>query len=188
YGFTIEKPEPPLSFDTATVRHCLSIATLAQAVGGTEDDIINLNPSLRRWCTPPNKGEHVVYLPPGTHDLFCRNYAMLDTTKLTNWHHHVVGRGENLGAISARYRVSVAAIKATNKLKGNRLAKGQSLLIPLTPEDARKYAQADAAEAQKTNKYQGGTYRVRAGDNLFDIARRFGTTVSKLLAANGLPP
>jgi membrane-bound lytic murein transglycosylase D len=189
YGFNIENPEPELAFDTATVRHCLSISTIAKAVGATEDDIMNLNPSLRRWCTPPNKSEHVIYLPSGTHDLFCRNYAQLDTTKLVNWHHHIVGKGENLGSISARYRVSVAAIKATNKLKGNRLSRGQSLLIPLTPEDAHKYLEADESESTaRVSKFKGGTYRVRSGDNLFDIARRFGTTVSQLLAVNGLPP
>lgn len=187
YGFNIENPEPPLSFDTATVRHCLSISTIAQAVGGTEDAIMDLNPSLRRWCTPPNRTEHIIYLPPGTRDLFCRNYAQLDTTKLVNWHHHIVGKGENLGSISARYRVSVAAIKATNKLKGNRLARGQSLLIPLAPGDAGRYAEADDGETARKSKFQGGTYRVHSGDNLFDIARRFGTTVSQLLAANGLP-
>lgn len=193
YGFRIDKPEPPLAFDTATVTHCLSIATIARAAEVGEDEIIGLNPALRRWCTPPNRSSHVVYLPSGKRDLFAANYEKLDKTRLVNWHHHVVVRGETLGGIAGRYRISTAAIKATNKMKGNSLRPGQSLLIPLAPEDARKWAdQGDAREAAGKRvgsaRYQGGTYKVRPGDNLFDIARKVGTTVSQLLAANNLKP
>jgi LysM repeat protein len=96
----------------------------------------------------------------------------------------VVQKGEYLGAIASRYRVSVAAIKATNKLKGSHLSIGQSLLIPLAPGDAAKYAETETSSGGRASKFSGGTYRVRPGDNLFDIARRFGTTVSQLMAAN----
>ncbi len=189
YGFKIENPEPPLAFDTATVTHCLSIATIARAAEVGEDDIIGLNPALRRWCTPPNRSSHVVYLPAGKREIFAANYEKLDKTNLVNWHHHVVGRGETLGGIASRYRVSLAAIKATNKMKGSKLRPGQSLLIPLAPEDARRYAERDYEEPRVgSTKYKGGTYKVRPGDNLFDIARKAGTTVSQLMAANKLKP
>ncbi|HKP95451.1 MAG TPA: LysM peptidoglycan-binding domain-containing protein [Fibrobacteria bacterium] len=187
YGFKIEQPEAPISFDTATVGHCLTIAAIAKSAGVSEDTILSLNPSLRRWCTPPNRTAHTLYLPTGTREAFWRNYERLDKTTLVNWRHHIVAKGENISGIASKYRVSVAAIKATNKIKGNRLHKGQSLLIPLAPEDAGKYLEQDVAEAPaRQSKFKGGTYRVRSGDNLFDIARRFGTTVSALLAANNM--
>jgi membrane-bound lytic murein transglycosylase D len=188
YGFFIDKPEPKLAFDTATVTYCLTIATIAKAAGVKEDTIIALNSGLRRWCTPPNKTTgFTLYLPEGTREAFWKNYEALDKSSLVNWHHHVVQKGENLGSIAARYRVSVAAIKATNKIKGNRLARGQSLIIPLAPADAARYSEPDVAEApMRGGKFRGGSYRVRPGDNLFDIARRFGTTVSNLMAANHL--
>lgn len=189
YGFKIEEPEPPIAFDTATVTHCLSIATIARAAGANEDDIIILNPALRRWCTPPNRAAHLVYLPPGKGEVFAANYKTLDKTQLVNWHHHVVGRGETLGGIATRYKVSVAAVKSTNKMNSNRLRPGQSLLIPLAPEEARKYSQLDPGETRGgPAKFKGGTYKVRPGDNLFDIARKAGTTVSQLLSANNLRP
>jgi membrane-bound lytic murein transglycosylase D len=188
FGFRIESPEPPLAFDTATVTHCLSIATIAKAAEASEDDIIGLNPALRRWCTPPNRPSHVVYLPPGKREVFARNYGALDKSQLVNWHHHIVSRGEYLGAIASRYRVSVAAIKATNKMKGSSIRPGQSLLIPLAPEEARRFAESQPRESRGGGKYAGGTYKVRSGDNLFDIARKFNTTVSRLLKANNLRP
>lgn len=186
YGFTLDHPEAPLAFDTATVHHCLSIGTIAKAAGTSEDSIISLNPALRRWCTPPNKADYMVHIPLGTRELFMKNYELLDKTQLVNWHHHVVGKGDNLSSIASRYRVSVAAIKATNKIKGNHLHRGQSLLIPLPPGDSQKYAEADVPEAPAHSKYQKGSYKVKHGDNLFDISRRFNLTVSQLMAANHL--
>ncbi len=187
YGFRIENPESPLAFDTVTVTNCLTIATIAKSAGVSEDTVLALNPSLRRWCTPPNRVAHILYLPAGSRGAFCKSYESLDKTQLVTWRHHIVAKGENISGIAAKYRVSVAAIKATNKIKGTRLRKGQSLLIPLAPEDAGKYLEQDVAEApSRVSKFKGGTYRVRAGDNLFDIARRFGTTVSSLLAANNM--
>jgi len=187
YGFKIDKPEPAISFDTVTVVHCLTIATIAKSAGVSEDTVLALNPSLRRWCTPPNRVAHVLYLPTGSREAFVQAYDALDKTQLVNWRHHIVAKGENISGIAAKYRVSVAAIKATNKIKGNRLSRGQSLLIPLAPQDAGKYLEQDVAEvAVRESKFKGGTYKVRSGDNLFDIARRFGTTVSSLLAANNL--
>ena len=186
YGFFIDNPEPKLAFDTVTVTYCLTIATIAKAAGVKEDTIISLNSGLRRWCTPPNKTTgFTLYLPEGTRETFWKNYQELDKSSLVNWHHHLVQKGENLGSIAARYRVSIAAIKATNKIKGNRLSRGQSLIIPLAPGEAVRYSEPDVAEApMRGGKFRGGSYRVRSGDNLFDIARRFGTTVSNLMAAN----
>jgi membrane-bound lytic murein transglycosylase D len=188
YGFNIENPEPKLAFDTATVTYCLTIATIAKAAGVKEDTIISLNSGLRRWCTPPNKvSGFTLYLPEGTRDAFWKNYEALDKSSLVNWQHHIVQKGDNLGSIAARYRVSVAAIKATNKIKGNRLSLRQSLIIPLAPGDAVRYSEPDVAESPgKGSKFRAGSYRVRPGDNLFDIARRFGTNVSSLMAINGM--
>ncbi len=189
YGFKIENPESPLAFDTASVGYCISIASLAKAAGVGEDTIISLNPSLRRWCTPPNKSVYRIYLPSGTRATFLKNYALIDKDQLVNWHRHVVLKGETIGSIAAKYHLSVAAIKATNRLKGAKLRRGQSLLIPLAPGDAGKYQETDYAEKPaRGGKFKNGVYRVRAGDNLFDISRRFGTTVVKLLAFNHLPP
>jgi membrane-bound lytic murein transglycosylase D len=187
FGFIVDKAEAPISFDTVTVTHCLTIATIAKSAGISEDTVLALNPSLRRWCTPPNRESHTLYLPTGTRDAFVQAYDQLDKTQLVNWRHHIVAKGENISGIASKYRVSVAAIKATNKIKGNKLSRGQSLLIPLAPQDAGKYLEQDVAEVStRESKFKGGTYRVRSGDNLFDIARRFGTTVSALLAVNNM--
>ena len=86
---------------------------------------------------------------------------------------HRVRSGESLYTIGKRYGVSVDRIKAANGLRRNTIRVGQELVIP-----ARSSGSAVASE--------GKVHRVRSGDTLSEIARRYGTTVSKLRSANGL--
>ena len=80
---------------------------------------------------------------------------------------HVVKRGDTLSEIAARYRVSQAQIKHWNKLRGSRIYAGQRLKV--------------GAPAQS-----GDWYRVRRGDTLSKIARKFSIPVYKLKALNHL--
>lgn len=86
---------------------------------------------------------------------------------------HRVRSGESLYTIGKRYGVSVDRLKAANGLRRNTIRVGQELVIP-----ARSSSGAAASNAK--------VYRVRSGDTLSEIARRYGTTVSKLRSANGL--
>lgn len=86
---------------------------------------------------------------------------------------HVVQRGETLSLIAARYGTTVWAIARANSLYNpNYIWAGQRLVIPC--------GTCGGAPAV------GGTYIVQRGDTLFSIARRYGTTVSALAAANGI--
>lgn len=188
FGFTIDDPHPPLAFDTMTVVDCLPLSDIAKAVGVTEEEIQDLNPSLRRWCTPPNRKSHVLYLPAGKRDTFAEAYARMDKSKLVAWRQHRVVKGENLGGISGRYGISLAALKSVNKLKNNRLRIGQTLIIPVPASGGTGEIEAEVLrEADSRPKKQlEVTYRARRGDNLYDIARRFGLTVDRLRAMNGM--
>ena len=44
---------------------------------------------------------------------------------------HVIARGDTLSQIAERYNVSLASIKAANKLSGTRIRVGQTLQIPV---------------------------------------------------------
>lgn len=86
---------------------------------------------------------------------------------------HRVRSGESLYTIGKRYGVSVDRIKAANGLRRNTIRVGQELVIP-------------ARSSGSTSASEGKVHRVRSGDTLSEIARRYGTTVSKLRSANGL--
>ncbi|MFC5454614.1 LysM peptidoglycan-binding domain-containing protein [Prosthecobacter fluviatilis] len=51
---------------------------------------------------------------------------------------------------------------------------------------SKKKTSAKSKSGSKSTSRKGGSYTIKSGDNLGSIARRNGTTVAKLKAANGL--
>ncbi len=85
---------------------------------------------------------------------------------------HVVKKGENIYKIAKKYGVSVIAIKTFNDLDSLRLSPGQVLKIPIKPPINPKFK----LSVRKKRIY----YRVKKGDTLIKIARKFGTSVRVL--------
>lgn len=91
---------------------------------------------------------------------------------------HTVEAGETLWGLARRYLVSVEALRLANPqiTDPNVLAVGQVICIP--PGTAPGACPAGAT-----------TYTVKAGDTLYAIAQRYGTTVAELERLNpGVDP
>ena len=85
---------------------------------------------------------------------------------------HVVRRGETLGAIALRYGTTIQAIVQANGLRNaNFIWTGQRLIIP---------------GGGSGGSSGGGVHVVRRGENLSQIAARYGTTVAAFVRVNGL--
>lgn len=85
---------------------------------------------------------------------------------------YVVVSGDSLFTIAHRFGTTVDAIKTSNQLTSDVLQVGQRLIIPTTNTSQ--------------SPIQTNTYRVVAGDSLFQIANRFGTSVTELKQTNNL--
>lgn len=81
---------------------------------------------------------------------------------------YVVQAGDSLWLIAQRYGTTVQALKNLNGLTSDRLSIGQILKIPVS---------------QGTSSFP---YTVQAGDSLWIIAQRYGTTVEDIKKLNGL--
>lgn len=124
---------------------------------------------------------------------------------------HVVEKGETLYRIARRYGVTVEQIMRWNGLPDPSIQVGQKLMIrratagdavkrpPVetknsdAPEAAKPKDTAatpsdekDAAPEQSTATGTPAMYTVKAGDNLYSIARQAGMSVTKLKEINGL--
>ncbi len=95
---------------------------------------------------------------------------------------HVVQAGETLGAISARYGVSMTALVQANNLSNpSLLYAGQTLSIP-----GAGTIRTETVTAPTPTPSSTGQHTVQAGDTLFRISLQYGVSMANLLAANGL--
>ena len=85
---------------------------------------------------------------------------------------YTVKAGDSLYAIARKYNTTVDALKSLNNLTTNTLHIGQKLKIPMTD-----------SEDSITNYI---TYTVKKGDNLYRIARSYGTTQQEIMNLNNL--
>ena len=88
---------------------------------------------------------------------------------------YTVKSGDSLWSIAQKYGTTVANLKSLNNLTSDVLQIGQTLRVPSSESGA-------SFGISSTNQ----TYTVKSGDSLWNIANRYGTTVSKIKSLNGL--
>jgi LysM repeat protein len=96
---------------------------------------------------------------------------------------HTVASGETVSAIAKRYGTTVAAIVSANGLDSRAFIRvGQTLTLPGAGAGATTATATPAA----TTTAAGGSHTVASGETVSAIAKRYGTTVAAITAANGL--
>jgi LysM repeat protein len=96
---------------------------------------------------------------------------------------HTVASGETVSAIAKRYGTTVAAIVSANGLDSRAFIRvGQTLTLPGAGAGATTATATPAA----TTTAGGGSHTVASGETVSAIAKRYGTTVAAITAANGL--
>lgn len=125
---------------------------------------------------------------------------------------HKVAAGESLGSIAEKYGVSPADIKKSNNLRRNAVRVGQQLRITTTAdmagEDAmladshratRASSKATRSSSQNSSKASAKTekknaaakstpksHKIRNGETLSTIAKKYGVSIAALKQANGM--
>ncbi len=100
---------------------------------------------------------------------------------------HVIRPGDTLWELARRYGTTVEAIAAANGIRPTQtLQIGQRLRIPTGRVPQSTAASSRPTPSPRSSVAPWQIYTVRPGDSLWLIARRFGTTVKALMAANGL--
>lgn len=178
YGFSLEEPDSPLPYEYVSVEKPVRLKDVAKKLGVESGDLIALNTELRFQATPDRP--YALKVPPGEGQVLL---ASLD--EIPKWSppkkryaYHRVRRGETLSTIAHRYRTSVSSIMRANRLRSrNMIRAGKVLKIPLR-WTSRSYSSYKLSS--------NGDYRVRRGDSLWLIAKRFNTTTGRLKKLNNL--
>src|SRR5690554_1360106 len=109
--------------------------------------------------------------------------ASVATASTAHAEEHTVRKGETVSHIAARSGVSVAAIARANNLADpGRIMAGQRLVIP-TGVDAPGKSEP---RKKKAAAPKSATHTVAPGDTVSHLASRYGTSVGKIVKANGL--
>ncbi len=142
-------------------------------------ELKRINPHLRKGITPPHMHEYEIWVPINKEALFKNASTQLAKYKIigakrkyyskrTNKNYHLVRKGETLSKIARRYKVSVRHLKTLNNLKSSKILANKRLRL-----SAKSY-------------HRPKIYKVRRGDNLSKIAKRFKTSVKRLMKLNNL--
>ncbi len=190
YGLTL-KPIPDTPYFAETrLDGQIDLALAAKMAKVSLDELYLLNPGFSRWATDPD-GPHRLLLPVDAIPGFEQRLAELPADQRVRWHRHVIESGDTLGTIARKYRTSVSALKQANNLRGTTIRKGRSLMVPTASRSLADYRlSADMRRSMRRRIPGSGNkiiYRVRRGDSLWVISRRFEVSVNKLARWNGLP-
>ncbi len=181
YGFTSNSSNAALEYDSMEVTEATDLSFIAASAGTSVERIRELNPALRRWCTPPSAGSTTVRVPVGTVEDCVSAIANVPESERITWQRHRVTRGETLSEIANGYGTSISAIVSINDIRSaHRIYPGDYLIIPIGPEGGARSAHYSSSEDNFTH------YMVRRGDTISSIARRHGKSTKAILRSNGL--
>ena len=163
------KPDPAPSANHYRIRSGDTLSVIAGRFGVSVAD-------LRRWnglrSSRIRAGRYLIVRPPSasapsTGSAVARASAAAPAGNAAS--HYLVRRGDNLDSIAKRHGTTVRALMSWNNLRGTRIYPNQRLVV-----------RGSAAAAATQN------YRIRSGDTLAVIAKRFNVTVAELKRWNGL--
>ena len=96
-----------------------------------------------------------------------------------------VKKGDSLYSIALKYKTTVDEIKKINDLDNNLLTEGQTLYIEKQQQDHIGLDICDQQSVEQIkDKYD--TYIVKQNDSLYEIAKKYNTTINNLIYINDL--
>ena len=150
----------------------IHLRSVAKETGIPFEELRRLNPELRRSIVPPDRDGYSLKVPMGTagrvEQAKSRMKKWTQPPPQRRWYR--VRRGDSLSVIAHRFGTSVRQLKNLNGLSGNLIRVGQRLRV-----------NRDVTEVGEVK-----WYRVRRGDSLWSIAKRFRVSVRDLKILNNL--
>ncbi len=176
----------PFAYDSIVVTSTTGLDIVARLAEVSATEIRELNPQYLRFATPP-RSTSVIRLPSGTESKVADGYAKLSPKARVHFMSHVVRGGERLTRIAASYHLPVSDIRAANpKIRGSRLKAGSRLTIPVVAIPSALAIRAATESAFGRHTARVATHRVRSGETLIGIARRYRVSLHALRRVNAL--
>jgi len=184
YNIKIENPLLPIKFKVCEIKKQVRLKDIAKEIGVKTAILKELNPELRYALLPSEP--YLLKIPEEKAQLFLSKVSKIKATYSPPpmFVYHRVRRGDTLSGIARKYKTSIRAISIVNHInKAHKIIAGKVLKIPSRTGGPAINAVAASNPVMPGQKLK---YRVRSGDNLWNIARKFGTTTKHIMKTNRL--
>ncbi len=178
YGFDYHEPKHSPHLKLTRVPTPIRVKTLAETFKLSDEKIRFYNPQLLGNSTPPQGEHYQIWLPAQVvHAIDESSLASLsrettDEDESTNPvpEQYRVRKGDNLQKIAAKFSIPIATLKANNHLRNKAIYPNQLLKL----------------SSKTAETVDGKRYRVKRGDSLASLAKRFGLSIPALKKFNGI--
>lgn len=189
YGMQVERL-PAYGYDSVLVDPGTSLGAVARAGGLPLDSLIELNPAILRGVASPERAEWV-RIPRGTDSLVAAGYAAMAPSERLGWQEVSPEPGETAAALARRFEITARDLEVYNpglrRARSGALVAHQVVRVPTREALAAARPVADPGiERYASSAASSAVHVVRRGEALGTIARRYGTTVSRLKSLNRL--
>ena len=195
YAVVLPQVDNTPYFEVIPKTRSIDVALAAKFAQMPIEEFQALNPAFNR---PIILAEHnpKILLPRDRVAIYQANLKAYDGD-LVSWTTYRAKRGESLAAIAKRHGISESELRDLNDLPGKqRTAQAGDLLVPSKPgqggvqiaslQTPSGALSQPAQRSTNTSSSSVRNHKVRSGDTLYALARRYGTTVANLRALNNL--
>jgi peptidoglycan lytic transglycosylase D len=177
YGIELTPiPNEPY-FIVLTEPLAVDVALAARLAEMPVEDFIALNPGLSRPFIR-NEGTRIV-LPADKVAVFRDNLSRQDPGSLVSWETYHPEKGETLAKIADKFGLSVAELKRVNGIDTHSSRVPQQMVVPTEADAALVSAKLPIMYAPPVAEVRH-VHRVKSGDTLSGIAKRYHVRVSDL--------
>ena len=195
FGMNLGQPlEMKIPYEAVESKKIMRLRDIAAALEIPEETLNALNPQLRHRMTPDRS--YPLKVPLETVEKFARVADSIQQgeiprqvrmSKKSGFKRHKVKRGETAASIAHRYGVSVNALLAYNGLSAKkRVRVGQRLNVPFRGVRYAKDTSGQVTQRDKGQNEQITRYKVKKGDTLSSVAKRFNTSPSEIRRLNNI--
>lgn len=169
----------------------IDLAVAANMLGISLKQMYLLNPGYNRWATPPD-GPSTLFIPRAKKAEFLSKLDKMHRRIHVQWVAYRIRPGDNLRGLAHRYHTTVAELRSRNNLRDNLIVAGRTLMVPSSNQRYERYVIAGGnmriAKVSSIHKRRKLGLRVRRGDTLWSISRRYRVSVASLARWNHIKP
>ncbi len=193
YGVNLNPIANRPYFEVVEINQRMDLSKVAEVANIDEDELFQLNPAFKQRTTVD--GPQHLLVPTSKAQLLTASLSTMkpeeliskralkpvfegadDTELATLKRNYRVKRGDNLTQIAKANKVEVKDLQRWNKLNGKDLKVGQTLVM----QDTRKRGSSRINTVVAANNKKQTQYKVKQGDSLYIVAKRFNVEMQHL--------